>query len=43
MGLFEKDEKGNLKNTPKNTILLFGTIFVTAFVIYKILPKSFKK
>jgi len=43
MNLFEKDEKGNIKKTPKNTLLLFGGILVTAFILYKIFPKEFKK
>jgi hypothetical protein len=43
MALFEKDEKGNLKKTPKNTLMIFGGILIGAFIIYKILPTTFKK
>lgn len=43
MALFEKDEKGIIKKTPKNTLMLVGGILIGAFIIYKIFPTTFKK
>ena len=42
MKVFDTDEKGNVKLTTKNTIVLFGGIFALAFIIYKVFPKEFK-